>query len=239
MNKVTVNWIPGHKGYEGNEIAKTGAMKKTTTETYNKLPFNMLVSHLKTHFNETILNRYKNSGISSEAQIITNELLSKLDNSTKNLSHILLNMSTTNLSTIVKVLSNHNSLNYHLTTINQAYNEHCDYCTDVMKNCDPLWEINCRETAFHIIYKCRYFTNIRSQIFNKYTIKHNQLFSNNIGGSLHQIINFIKKSKALTKIPKLNKRDLSPNRIIDPNGRKRHKPTTKHDSTNTLKKAKL
>ena len=78
-NKVTVNWIPGHKGYEGNEIAdklaKTGAMKKTTNETYNKLPFNILVSHLKTHFNETILNRYENSGISNEAQILTNELL--------------------------------------------------------------------------------------------------------------------------------------------------------------------
>ena len=116
---------------------------------------------------------------------------------------------------------------------------HCDYCTDVMKNCDPQWELNCRETAFHIIYKCRYFTNIRSQIFNKYTIKHNQLFSNNINGSLHQIINFIKRSKVLTKIPKLSKRDLSPNRIIDPNGRKRHKPTTSQDTTNTPKKAKL
>ena len=29
------------------------------------------------------------------------------------------------------------------------------------------------------------------------------------------------------------------NRIIDPNGRKRHKPTTKYDTTNTPKKAKL
>ena len=98
---------------------------------------------------------------------------------------------------------------------------------------------NCRETAFHIIYKCRYFTNIRSQIFNKHTIKHNHLFSSNVGGSLSQIIDFIIKSKALTKIPKWNKSDLSPSRIIDPNGRKRYKPITSQDTTNTPKKAKL
>ena len=214
-------------------------MKETNSDTYNKIPFNTLVSHIKNHFNKTILSRYKSSGISSEAQIITNELLLKLENSTKNLSHILLKMSETNLSTIVKVLSNHNSLNYHLTSTKQAYNEHCDYCTDVMKNCDPQWELNCRETAFHIIYKCRYFTSIRRQIFNKHTIKHNQLFNSNIGGSLSKIIDFINKSKALTKIPKWNKRDLSPNRIIDPNGRKRRKPNTSQDTLNTSKKAKL
>ena len=98
---------------------------------------------------------------------------------------------------------------------------------------------NCRETAFHIIYKCRYFTSIRSQIFNNHTIKHNQLFSSDVGGSLSQIIDFINKSKALTKIPKWNKRDLSPNRIIDPNGRKRYKSITSQDTSNTPKKAKL
>ena len=62
-NKVTVNWIPGHKGYEGNEIAdklaKAGSMKETNSDTYNKIPFNILASHIKNHFNKTILNRYK------------------------------------------------------------------------------------------------------------------------------------------------------------------------------------
>ena len=77
-NNVTINWIPGHKGYEGNEIAdklaKLGAMKATTLDSYNKWPFSMLTSSIKKHFNDTILIRYKNSGISSEAQLITNEL---------------------------------------------------------------------------------------------------------------------------------------------------------------------
>ena len=200
----------------------------------------MLTTSIKKHFNDTILNRYKNSGISSEAQIITNELLSKLGNSTKKLSHILLKLSITNLSTIVKVLSNHNSLNYHLTVTNKAVNEHCDFCTEVMKYCDPYWDLNCRETAFHILYKCRYFTGIRRQIFNKFTIKHNQLFSNNIGGTLLKIIDFINKSKAFTKIPKWIKRDLSPDRIIYTNNRKKRcKPNTLLDKSNDPKKSKL
>ena len=151
---------------------------------------------------------------------------------------MLLKLSITNLSTIVKALSNHNSLNYHLTITNQAFNEHCDFCTEVMKNCDPYWDINCRETAFHILYKCRFFTNIRSQIFNKYTIKHNQLFSKDIEGTLLQIVKFINKSKVFTKIPKWTKRDLSPNRIIDPNRRKRYKPNTSQDALNAPKKSK-
>ena len=234
--------IPEHEGNEGNEIAdklaKTGAMKETKSDTYNKIPFNVLISHIKRHFNTTILNRYKNSGISSEAQIITNELLCKLNNSTKKLSQMLLKQSITNLSTIVKILSNHNPLNYHLTAINKAYNEHCDFCTEVMKNCDPYWELNCKETAFHILYKCRFFTSIRNQIFNKHTIKHNQLFNKNIEGSLLKIIKFVNKTKVFKKIPKLTKRDLSPNRIINTNKRKRYKPTTSADGPTTHKKFK-
>ena len=50
-NKVTTNWIPGHEGYEGNEIAdklaKAGAMKETKSDTYDRIPFNILISHIK------------------------------------------------------------------------------------------------------------------------------------------------------------------------------------------------
>ena len=219
-NNVNINWIPGHQEYEGNEkadeLAKAGSMMTPTAATYNKLPFRSLYTKLNDHYNNTIINRYKNSGLSCEAQIITNELLSKANNSTKNVAHILLKLSPLRLSILVQILSNHNSLNYHNTKCNLAYNQFCDYCTEVMKECDPSWETNCVETSFHMLYKCNYFSNLRRQIFLKHTINENELFSKNLQSSIDKIVEFTLKGKFLDKLPQIKKSDLSPNRTIAP-----------------------
>jgi len=45
-NKVYINWIPGHRRYEGNEqadkLAKDGSKKTPTSTTYSKFPFQSL-----------------------------------------------------------------------------------------------------------------------------------------------------------------------------------------------------
>ena len=78
-NKVYINWIPGHRGHDGNEqadkLAKYGSKKTPTSTTYSKFPFQSLYKKLHEHYNDTIINRYKNSGISPEAIIMTNKLL--------------------------------------------------------------------------------------------------------------------------------------------------------------------
>ena len=65
QNNVNINWIPGHQGFEGNEqadkLAKEGSKKSPTLTTYNKIPFRLLYKKLHDHYNETIINRYKNS----------------------------------------------------------------------------------------------------------------------------------------------------------------------------------
>ena len=78
------------------------------------------------HYNDTIINRYKNSNISSEAQLITNELLAKVRNSTKTIAQLLLTLTPNKISLIIQILSNHNALNYHSTKCNLAYNQYCD-----------------------------------------------------------------------------------------------------------------
>ena len=110
-------------------------LKKQTpsSTTYNKIPFRLLNKKLNDHYNSTIINRYKNSGISSEAQLITNELLAKAGNSIKNIAQILLALTPTKISIMIQILSNHNSLNYHNFKCNLAYNQYCDYCTEVIK----------------------------------------------------------------------------------------------------------
>ena len=62
------------------------------------------------HYNSTIINIQKNSGISTEAQIIIIELLSNAKNSTKNISKILLEMIIKRMTTLIYLLSNHTKL---------------------------------------------------------------------------------------------------------------------------------
>ena len=244
QNNVNINWIPGHQGFEGNEqadkLAKEGSKKLPTLTTYNKIPFRLLYKKLHDHYNETIINRYKNSGISPEAQIITNELLKKAKNSPKTLANNLLKLTPPKLSYFTQILSNHNPLNYHNTKCNLAYNQYCDYCTEVMKECDPSWETNCLETSFHMIYKCKYFSNLRRQIFLKHTIKVNELFNTNLQSSIMKILEFTYKAKFFEKTPKIRKSDLSPNRIISTGKRRRHQSPspsrTKHNPTKRSKK---
>ena len=136
-NNVNINWIPGHQGYEGNEtadkLAKEGSLKTPSSTTYNKIPFRLLHKKLNDHYNSTIINRYKNSGLSSEAQLITNELLAKAKNSTHFIANKLLALTPTKISIMIQILSNHNSLNYHNTKCNLAYTHIIHFVTTVQK----------------------------------------------------------------------------------------------------------
>ena len=39
------------------------------------------------------------------------------------------------LGILTKILSNHNSLNHHMTRAKLRYDEYCEYCTEVMEHC--------------------------------------------------------------------------------------------------------
>ena len=81
-----------------------------------------------------------------------------------------------------------------------------------------------------MIYKCKYFSNLRRQIFLKHTIKANKLFNTDLQSSIEKIIEFTIKAKFFDKPPKIRKSDLSPNRIISTGKKKRYKsPSTTRD----------
>ena len=90
-----------------------------------------------------------------------------------------------------------------------------------------------------MLYKCRYFSTLRRQIFLKNTIKINELFSVNIRLTIKKIIEFTTKAKFLDKTPQIKKRDLSPNRIIAPDKRKRYNTTSQNETINSHKKRKI
>ena len=122
---------------------------------------------------------------------------------------------------------------------NLAYDPYCDYCTEVLKECDPSWETNCLETSFHMLYKCKYFSNLRRQIFLNDTINVNELFSKNLQSTIDKILEFSLKAKFFDKLPQIRKSDLSPNRIIAPDKRKRYNSISHTSIHNPNKRSKF
>ena len=94
-----------------------------------------------------------------------------------------------------------------MTRINLRYDEHCGYCTEVMKHCDPHWKTNCLETAQHILCTCPYFNNLRKDIFQVFQIKTEKIHENakNIKGTTDRIIIFFERTKILERQPHINK----------------------------------
>jgi hypothetical protein len=116
---------------------------------------------------------------------------------------------------IIRILSGHNNLNYHLNKIDLVPDDKCEYCTEVMKHTDHQWEINCMETAFHILCKCQYFSIIRANIYHKFVIKKSDLFKRKDSYySLYKLTQFIKQTKILRREPKYDLKNLSPRRLF-------------------------
>jgi ribonuclease HI len=216
-NTVTLNWIPGHMGYEGNEradtLAKEGRLKPINDSTYNKIPFSNIIYRIGKHYSDTLKPRYQNAGLSSEARIITDEVLSAFKFKLDKLSKTLLKLSLKDIQTAFKLLSGHNCLNYHLQKCNMTPDDKCDYCTEVIKHTDYNWDINCMETAFHILCKCQFFSILRGDIFHKHILESSDLFAGkDTIYNLLKIIHFFNKSKVLNRKPKYTKQELSPYR---------------------------
>ena len=159
---------------------KNGKEKPITEPVRIKQPDRELERKFETHTNESIIPRYQYSGISCEAQIITDELLKASNFQPKTIAKALLKLSVTKLQTAVKILSNHNTLNYHMEKCGLATSPHCDYCTEVMKEIDGNWDIKCLETSYHILCKCKYFATQRASSYYDFVIDANKICTINM-----------------------------------------------------------
>lgn len=135
------------------------------------------------------------------------------------ISSVIVNLSPDQISSLLRILSGHNNLNYHLAKIPLSYTEYCEYCTDYN---DKNYDLNSDpETAYHILCECDYFSKLRGEIFHKHHITPAEAFKNkSIERNIMRILKFFKKSKVLQRKPKLSKRETSPNRIIKKRKRK-------------------
>ena len=232
--EVTVNWIPGHSNYDGNEIAdllaNCGKCKPIDINTF-PVPSSSITRIIKNRYqiSETTL---QNLQLSSEAKHIAYNLLESGKFKPLKISKHITKLSPQDLSILIRALSDVNCLNYHMHKIGYSYTPNCEFCehNDETES-DGLTPL---ETVSHILYNCPKYIQIRLDIFHERFPDENTVFNKGFHHNTKRLINFLKTTECFSRKPKLSKADLSPNK-----GQKRKKSQTRSNPTNPSKQTIL
>ena len=214
-NSVTINWIPGHKGHEGNEtadqLAKLGAQLKPPSLDKHFISINKVNDIITKHFIKSKLISWKHTSISKRATEITNILLEQTGFNTNKMAKAILKCNKNEITSLVKTISGKNCMNYNLYNIGYSYTKDCEYCSPEEEEKENFKEYE-EETAAHILCDCPAFTNTRQQIYGKPTLELHNLKGINITLTIKNIIKFIDSTKILNRPNKYQKWQLSPSK---------------------------
>lgn len=172
-NEVKLFWIPGHKGYWGNEeadkLAKRGAKEGEPFKGY--LPHSYLKARIK----------HNTQKVFTEQWATKAPRLSRLTiNDDKIKEFLKLNRRKTRMA--IQILSGHATLNYHLHKMKCVSSPTCPNCGDD------------KETVEHFIGVCPYYAQKRGEIFNEYYLTLTEITKQH---SIRQILKFVEATKRL------------------------------------------
>ena len=156
-NTVSIQWIPAHTGYPGNEradvLANMGARKDNDPSANGPLiPLSHLKSHISKYFRNRQMLQWHYSDISLKCKDMINPMLSVNINRKKVISSLPSHM----MKNIVQFITGHNFLSYHQHRIGNIELNTCQYCDEAEE-----------ETAQHIICYCPVFSRARIEWFGE------------------------------------------------------------------------
>jgi hypothetical protein len=178
-NQVTVKWIPGHAGLEGNEAADRMARQGSEMPYYGPQPaIPISLQHVRRCIKESVAKHHKiqwmNRGNCRQSRMFCRE-------PSKVLGTNLLRMTRQETRRVIQIMSGHANLARHRHLCKKVNSPICPKCGSG------------EETAFHHIAKCPCYAHLRNECFQAFMLTEDDLPRLQI----RSISSFLKKTERL------------------------------------------
>jgi hypothetical protein len=155
-NRITLVWVPGHSGVEGNEradeLARLGSSATVCgSEPYIPIPQSLCAKALK----DWVKTKHTERWLAYDGGLHTKHFFSE---SPKKWSKELLNMDRNRIRRVVGAITGHCGLNKHLTKMNILRDSECSCGLE-------------EETGVHVICDCPKFSQLRRRTLGSYVVR--------------------------------------------------------------------
>ncbi|XP_075168262.1 uncharacterized protein LOC142240444 [Haematobia irritans] len=178
QHNVTLCWVPGHYGIEGNEeadiLAKEGASSTESVISDVFPPLSLFIYRIKGKYEGLWKRRWASSVGCEQTKLMWD------DNNTRN-SEVLMSLQREDVRSMIGIITGHNTLGKHMVRIGLASDDICRWCLDP----------DATEDSFHFLCQCPALSFRRNKILGSYFF---QTLTDLRECSLRNILVFIKSS---------------------------------------------